>query len=107
MVPKRLGRLEELTYPGGPRVFAARSFRARLLGLAWLPAAPQGCALLIPRCSCVHTFGMRFALDLTFLDSDGRVLRTVRNVGPRRVVRARGAAAVLERAAARPSPPAC
>ena len=27
-----------------------------------------GAGLLIPRCSSVHTFGMRFALDLVFLD---------------------------------------
>ena len=48
---------------------------------------------------------MRFALDIVFLDSDGHALRTVRGVGPRRVVRHRGAEAVVERLA-RPSPPA-
>jgi len=31
--------------------------------------------LLIPRCRSVHTFGMRFALDLFWLDEWGRVLR--------------------------------
>ncbi|HSI79654.1 MAG TPA: hypothetical protein VK919_03280 [Solirubrobacterales bacterium] len=44
----------------------AERFSARLLGLAWLPAGTAP-ALLIPRCRSVHTFGMRFELDLCFL----------------------------------------
>src|SRR5215218_6125469 len=76
-------------------VVIARSFRARLLGLA-LRRAPPRHALLIPRCRCVHTFGMRFALDLVWLDADGQVLAVDRRVGPGRVVVRRGAWAVLE-----------
>ncbi|HKF79628.1 MAG TPA: DUF192 domain-containing protein [Thermoleophilaceae bacterium] len=76
-------------------VVIARSFRARLLGLA-LRRAPPRHALLIPRCRCVHTFGMRFALDLVWLDADGQVLAVDRRVGPGRVVARRGAWAVLE-----------
>jgi hypothetical protein len=52
--------------------------------------------LLIPRCRSVHTFGMRFSIDVAFLDADGRVLRVARDVPPRRVVSCRGAAGVLE-----------
>jgi uncharacterized protein len=51
---------------------------------------------LIPRCSSVHTFGMRFELDLFFLDQEGRVIASRRRVPPRRVVWQRGAVAVLE-----------
>ena len=78
------------------RIFVARSFRARLLGLALLDELPAGCALLIPRCSSVHTFGMRFEIDVGFVGPAGEVIRVERGVGPRRVVRCRGAAAVLE-----------
>jgi uncharacterized membrane protein (UPF0127 family) len=39
---------------------------------------------------------MRFALDLFFLDREGRVIEVRRGVPPRRVVWCRGAAAVLE-----------
>jgi uncharacterized membrane protein (UPF0127 family) len=39
---------------------------------------------------------MRFALDLYFLDREGRVLSVLRRVPPRRVLWQRGAAAVLE-----------
>jgi uncharacterized protein len=70
--------------------------RARLLGLSWLDRGQAGAGLLIPRCSSVHTFGMRFALDLTFLDRDGNPLATRRSVPPRRLAWQRGAAAVLE-----------
>src|SRR5829696_8257603 len=42
--------------------------RTRLLGLARLDRAEAGAGLLIPRCAAVHTFGMRFELDVVFLD---------------------------------------
>jgi len=41
-------------------------------------------ALLIDRCRWVHTVGMRFALDVAYLDRDGAVLKTVR-MTPQRV----------------------
>lgn len=74
----------------------AKGFRARLLGLAWRDPADAGPGLLIPRCASVHTFGMRFALDVFFLDRAGRVIAVRRRVPPRRVVWQRGAAAILE-----------
>jgi hypothetical protein len=74
----------------------ADAFRDRLLGLAWRDRSEAGPGLLIPRCASVHTFGMRFELDLFFLDSAGRVIGVRRRVPPRRVVWCRGAAAVLE-----------
>jgi hypothetical protein len=74
----------------------AEDFRTRLRGLAWRERADAGAGLLIPRCSSVHTFGMRFELDLFFLDRSGRVIAVRRRVPPRRVVWRRGAAAVLE-----------
>jgi uncharacterized protein len=76
-------------------VVVARSRRARLLGLA-LRRRPPAHALLLPRCRSVHTFGMRFPLDLIWLDRDGRVLRVDEAVPPWRVRSCRHAAAVLE-----------
>ena len=72
----------------------------RLLGLAHLDrdAAPAG--LLIPRCRCVHTFGMRFALDLYFLDGSGEVVEERRAVAPRRLAFCARSRAVLELPAA-------
>ncbi len=74
----------------------ATGFRTRLLGLAMLSREQAGAGLLIPRCSSVHTFGMRFALDLVFLDERGAPLAVHRDVRPRRLVRHRSAVAVLE-----------
>lgn len=74
----------------------ATGFRARLLGLAHLDRYAAGSGLLIPRCSSVHTFGMRFALDLFFLDARGAILSARLRIPARRVVFCRGAHSVLE-----------
>jgi uncharacterized membrane protein (UPF0127 family) len=80
----------------GHQVPVAVGFRARLLGLALLDLEDAGPGLLIPRCASVHTFGMRFALDLWFLGADDEVLDVRLEVPPRRFVANRGADAVLE-----------
>jgi uncharacterized membrane protein (UPF0127 family) len=77
-------------------VVVAHSFRARFRGLALRREPPAQTALLIPGCRSVHTFGMRFALDLVWLDAGGSVLRIDRDVRPGRVVGCGGAAAVVE-----------
>jgi len=94
-VPRRfrsLGRTRIL----GAKVPVAATFPSRFLGLALLSRERAGPGLLIPRCRSVHTFGMRFALDVLFLDEAGRVLELRRAVSPNRVVRCPGAIAVLE-----------
>jgi uncharacterized protein len=80
----------------GSYVPIAVGVQARLLGLAYLDRADAGPGLLLPRCSSVHTFGMRFALDLYFLGPDGEVLDRRQAVPPRRFAGRRGAVAVLE-----------
>jgi uncharacterized membrane protein (UPF0127 family) len=74
----------------------ATTARSRLLGLAFLDRAEAGEGLLIPRCRSVHTFGMRFHLDLILLGPDDRVIEVRRRIGPNRLIRCRRAAAVLE-----------
>jgi uncharacterized membrane protein (UPF0127 family) len=80
----------------GLEVPVATSARSRLLGLSHLDRAAAGPGLLIPRCSSVHTFGMRFDLDLCFLDARGAIVVVRHAVPPRRVAFCGGAAAVLE-----------
>ena len=82
--------------PGGLRVAEAATRRARGLGLARLDALPGDQALLIRRCRSVHTVGMRFPLDLVWLDGEGRPVRVDRDVRPRRLRTCLGARAVLE-----------
>jgi trehalose synthase len=74
----------------------ATGLGARLLGLTHLDRDEAGPGLLIPRCASVHTFGMRFALDLVFLDRDGRPCSFRRAVPPRRFAWDRRASAVFE-----------
>ena len=76
-------------------IIVARGPR-RLAGLIGRRSWPAGVALEIPRCRSVHTFGMRFALDLVWLDSDRRVVRVDRAVAPWRLRSCRAARSVLE-----------
>jgi uncharacterized membrane protein (UPF0127 family) len=78
------------------RVPVAATRRSRLLGLALLDRDDAGEGLLIPACGWVHTFGMRFDLDLLFLDQRGKVVEFRRSVPPGRVARCADADAVLE-----------
>lgn len=80
----------------GREVPVAAGLQARLLGLAFLDRVEAGPGLLIPRCSSVHTFGMRFSLDLFFLDEQYSLLAVRHEIPARRVVSHRGASAVLE-----------
>jgi len=80
----------------GFEVPLATTWLSRVLGLALLSRGRAGAGLLIPGCRSVHTFGMRFHLDLLFLDSEGVVVEFCRDVPPGRFFRCRRAAAVLE-----------
>jgi uncharacterized membrane protein (UPF0127 family) len=73
-----------------------KSRRRGLARLAWL--APEQ-ALHIPQCPAVHTFGMRFALDLIWLAKDGTVVRVDRDVGRARMRLCLKARSVIETAA--------
>lgn len=99
--PARLARLQAVELAGGLRLARANSFRSRLLGLAWMPPLAPEWGLLIPRCRSVHTFGMRFALDLVWLDGESRPLRLQSGVARRRTSGERRARAVVEVAAGR------
>lgn len=81
---------------GAIEVPVAVTSGSRLLGLSHLDRALAGPGLLIPRCRAVHTFGMRFPLDLLFLGSAGAVVAWVQAVPSRRFVAERAAEAVLE-----------
>jgi hypothetical protein len=69
---------------------------SRLLGLTLLRPARAGEGLLIPRCRSVHTFGMRFAVHVVFLDAAGQPISVRGSVPPNRLVSERHAAATLE-----------
>jgi uncharacterized membrane protein (UPF0127 family) len=74
----------------------ATTARSRLLGLAGLRRTAAGPGLLIPDCRSVHTFGMRFPIDLVFLDANLLAVRVCRRIAPRRIAVERRARYVLE-----------
>jgi uncharacterized protein len=92
----RLDALPGRDLPGGLRVAEASNRPARMKGLARLDAMPAGTALHIPRCRSVHTFTMRFPLDLIWLDREGRPVRVDRSVPPRRLKGCLRARSVVE-----------
>lgn len=85
--------------PGSLLVDVAGSMRARLRGWLGRGNAPDGRGLWILSCDAVHTFAMRFPIDLVFIDAGGRVLRIDRAVPPWRVRVCIGAYSVIELAA--------
>ena len=97
----RLAALEGRELPGGLRLAEPRRRKERMAGLAGLDAIAPSEALHIPRCRSVHTFGMRFALDLIWLDRQGEVVRVDRDIPPRRLRTCLRARSVVETPAGR------
>ena len=83
------------TLTGGVTLVDASTGKARRRGLSRLDSLPADHALRI-RTVSVHTFGMRFALDLIWLDKQGTVVRVDRNVGPKRMRACFNARSVVE-----------
>ncbi len=66
----------------GTRIRVADKAIARLVGLLRTKNLEPGCGLLIEPSSGVHTFGMRFPIDVVSLDTRMRVLGTWQKVAP-------------------------
>ncbi len=57
----------------------------RMRGLLWRPPLHVREALIIDRCGSVHTCGMKYALDLVFLDRQSVIRKLLRDVRPWRI----------------------
>jgi uncharacterized membrane protein (UPF0127 family) len=77
----------------------ATTFATRLVGLLGQPPLQQDEALLIAPCRAVHTFGMRYCIDVVFLDERNRVIKIVAAMPPRRIAWCWRARMVVELAA--------
>lgn len=84
---ERPGLTHELVVLGG--------WVERLRGL--LGTGPDASPVLLARCGSIHTFGMRYAIDVAFLGERGEVLDVVRAVEPGRFCSCLGAECVVER----------
>ncbi len=90
-------------------VTVARTPWARMRGLLGRKGLPAGHALLLVPCAAIHTLGMRFAIDVSFFDRQGRLTRRVAGVRPGRwwIWGGRGARYALESAAGDPAFQSC
>jgi uncharacterized membrane protein (UPF0127 family) len=92
----RFDGLPTTGYAGGMTVIEAHTHRSRRRGLSKLDALPATHALHIPQTPSVHTFGMRFSLDLIWLDKAGTTVRVDRDVPARRMRVCARARSVIE-----------
>ncbi|HOV97257.1 MAG TPA: DUF192 domain-containing protein [Thermomonas sp.] len=81
-----------------PQVWAADRWWSRMRGLLARPAlAKDGSqAMWITPCASVHTFGMRYALDVVYLDRNGAVVGLREHLRPWRVSACVQAAVAVE-----------
>ncbi|NPV92830.1 MAG: DUF192 domain-containing protein [Firmicutes bacterium] len=68
----------------GDRIGLADTWESRYRGLLGRAGLAEGEGLIITSCNSVHSFGMRFAFDVLFLDSDKTVVSFASDVGPSR-----------------------
>jgi uncharacterized membrane protein (UPF0127 family) len=66
----------------GTRITLADSWLARLRGMLGRPAPKSGEGLLLTPCRSIHMYGMRFPLDVAFLDAYGTVVATYPSLRP-------------------------
>ncbi len=67
------------------RIIRATGFWQRFRGLMWTDALAEDHALLIEHCASVHTFFMRFALDVVYLNKQMQIVKLEMNVPPWRL----------------------
>ena len=66
----------------GSRIGLADSWLTRLRGMLGRPAPDRGEGLLLTPCRSVHMYGMRFPLDVAFLDRKGEVVAIYPSLAP-------------------------
>ncbi len=81
------------------RVQYAETFLQRLQGMLLGRGSRPGECLILSPCSDIHTFGMRWPIDVAFVDAQGKVLMVCKRVLPFQRLRCKKASAVVERRA--------
>jgi uncharacterized protein len=66
----------------GTRVGLADGWLSRLRGMLGRPEPKAGEGLLLTPCQSVHMYGMRFPLDVAFMDRDGVIVAAYRSLQP-------------------------
>lgn len=69
------------------KVIVANNILERMKGLLGRNEMPTGESLWIKPCMSVHTFLMKFPIDVVFLNSKKQVIAAIRNLKPNRLSR--------------------
>ena len=78
------------------RLLRVASWCGRMRGLLGRRPPGRRSGILLTPCAGVHTFGMRYAIDVAFVSRDLRVMGVRRALAPCRVALCFGAVAVVE-----------
>lgn len=79
-----------------PRAERTENGLERTRGLLGRAGLERDQGLWIDPCRSIHTFFMRFPLDVIYLDRDGVIVKTVQGIGPWRLSGCLQASSVLE-----------
>ena len=90
---------ERTRQPVATMVEIAATRTSRRRGLLGRDRLDEASAMLLAPCTAVHTAGMRFAIDVVFVDRQGYAVKVVRNLRPWRIALAARGRAVVEMAA--------
>jgi hypothetical protein len=63
----------------------ADRFFTRLVGLLKTAGLSENQGLLLKKCNQVHTFGMKFPIDVIFLSKDGDILHMEQEMAPGKI----------------------
>ncbi|UUZ55948.1 DUF192 domain-containing protein [Massilia sp. H-1] len=80
-------------------MFVAGSMLERMRGLLGREALRQREGMLLQSCRLIHTYGMRYPIDVVYLSRGGKVIKVTEALVPRRMSGALRADSVLEMAA--------
>ena len=78
------------------RLLRVTTLAGRARGLLFRRRLRLGLGLWLIPCCAIHTVGMRYDIDVVFLDRQGRVLKRVRKLKPWRLVLCLGAVSAVE-----------
>lgn len=74
----------------------ANTFVQKLIGMLLYSSITEEKAILLLQCNSIHTYGMRFPIDVVFIDKDGIVVSKHENMKPCRYATNRQAIHTLE-----------
>ena len=69
------------------KVYKADKFLSRFFGLLGTDNFDKDNVLYIPSCSCIHTIGMKYPIDLLFLDKQGIIIKKINHLQPNKTTK--------------------